>query len=331
MFLILVGIIVIIFFLSLFSAWILAKVMDLAKAHPKPAKYTLITMFIILMVVGGLKIREIYYEKSPYYFWNELIKKNPKPKNITQEEFEAKNRAGYCWRDRKYYSKEELWQKAMKSLTGRMIYENKFYWDNKVVNINGDYLPTEEECARWDGCRVFKIPMNPDKEKFLKDNIVNENDFWKGIDILIKHNEAESFIFASDKNYINDDFKLKNYILIHKKGNPAYLSVYDSNSCCTVLNKSEWSLIRENYILEYAGRSVGIFMEESKTPIDVNSWGVGNFYFGVTHSRLISVSEFIAGDKSKRSKNLRKIFLLNNCGDILYKPYYYYYVSDLIR
>ena len=331
MFWLLIGIIIITFFLPLFSVWILAKVMDLAKAHPKPAKYTLITMFIILMVVGGFKIRDIYYEKSPYYFWNELIKKNPKPNDITQEEFEAKNRAGYCWRDRKYYSKEELWQKAMKSLTGRMIYENKFYWDNKVVNINGDYLPTEEECARWDGCRVFKISMNPDKEKFLKDNIENENDFWKGIDILIKHNEAQSFISASDKNFIDDEFKLKNYILIHKLDNPTYLSVYDSNNCCTVLNKSEWSLIRKNYILKYNGNSVGTFMEESKTPndININSWGVGNFYFGVTHSHLISVTEFIAGVKSKIPENPSEIFLLNNCGDILYKPYYF--VPDLIR
>jgi hypothetical protein len=213
MFLIFVGIIVITFFLPLCGVWILVKLTDLAKAHPKPAKYILIIMFIILMVAGGLKIRDIYYKKSPYYFWNELMRKNPKPFNVSQEEFEAKNRAGYCWRDRKYYSMEELWHKAMKSLTGRMIYENKFYWDNKVVNDNGEFLPTEDECARWKGCRVFKILMNPDKEKFLKEDSENEYDFWKGIDILIKHNEAQRFIFASDTNFINDEFKLKTLFL----------------------------------------------------------------------------------------------------------------------
>jgi hypothetical protein len=325
MFLIFVGIIVITFFLPLCGVWILVKLTDLAKAHPKPAKYTLIIMFMILMVAGGFKIRDLYYKKSPYYFWNELIKKTPKPNDITQEEFEAKNRAGYCWRDRKYYSKEELWYKAMKSLTGRMIYENKFYWDNKVVNINDDFLPTEEECARWNGCRVFKISMNPDKEKFLKANIENKSDFWKGIDILIKHNEAQSFIFASDKNYVNDDFKLKNYILIHKLDNPAYLSVYDSNSCCTVLNKSEWSLRRKNYILKNAGIDTAAFMQESRIPMDINinSWGIGNFYFDVRYSYLISVTEFVAGDKREIPKDTREVFLLNNCGDILYKPYYF--------
>jgi hypothetical protein len=325
MFWLFVGIITLTFVLPLLSAWIVAKVMDLAKAHPKPAKYTLITMFIILMVAGGLKIRYIYYEKSPYYFWNELIRKNPKPFNVSQEEFEAKNRAGYCWRDRKYYSKEELWHKAMKSLTGRMIYENKVHWDNKIVNDNGEFLPTEEECARWNGCRVIKIPMNPDKEKFLKDNIENKYDFWKGIDILIKHNEAQSFIFASDTNFINDEFKFKNFILIHQLSNPSYLSVYDGNNCCTVFNKSEWSLIRKNYILKYAGFDALAFMKESKIPIDIdiNSWGLGNFYFGVTYSHSISVSEFVARDKRKSPNDTRKVFLLNNCGDVLYKPYYW--------
>ena len=145
-------------------------------------------MFIILMVAGGLKIRDIYYKKSPHYFWNELMRKNPKPFNVSQEEFEAKNRAGYCWRDKKYYSKEELWHKAMKSLTGRMIYENKFYWDNKVTNVDGEFLPTAADCRRSLGCRVFKILMNPDKEKFLKDDIDNGYDFQRALDILNKRN-----------------------------------------------------------------------------------------------------------------------------------------------
>ena len=325
MFLIFFGIITIYYGLFL-SVWILVKVISLAKAHPKPAKYTLITMFIILMVAAGLKIRDIYYEKSPYYFWNELMRKNPKPFNVSQEEFEVKNRAGYCWRDKKYYSKEELWHKAMKSLTGRMIYENKFYWDNKVVNDNGEFLPTADDCRRSQGCRVFKIPMNPDKEKFLKDDIENEDDFGRALDILNKRNEAQSFIFASDKNYINDDFKLKNYILIHKKDNPNYLSVYDSNSCCNVLNKSEWSLIRKNYILKYIGMETAVFTEKSKIPvdIDINSWGVGNFYLSVTYSKSITVPEFVAKDKSKTFKNTRKVYLLNNCGDVLYRPNYWW-------
>ncbi|PIT09658.1 hypothetical protein [Snodgrassella communis] len=318
-------IIVTIYILLRFSIWIPGKAKDFANANPRKTKYILIILALVFVGAIGIHLQKLYYEKSPYYFWNELIKKNPKPNDITQEEFEAKNRAGYCWRDRKYYSKEELWHKAMKSLTGRMIYENKFYWDNKVIDAGGDPMPTAGDCNRWKGCRVFKIPINPDKEKFLKNNIEKENDFWKGIDILIKHKEAQSFIFASDKNYVDDDFKLKNYILIHKLDDPVYLSVYYSNNCCTIFNKSEWSLIRKNYILKYAGFDAVAFMKESKIPIEINinSWGVGNFYLSVTYSESISVPEFVAKDKSETFKDSRRVYLLNNCGDVLYKPYYW--------
>ena len=202
MFLIFFGIITIYFVLPLLSAWILDKVISLAKAHPKPAKYTLITMFIILMVAGGLKIRDIYYEKSPYYFWNELMRKNPKPFNVSQEEFEAKNRAGYCWRDKKYYSKEELWYKAMKSLTGRMIYENKFYWDNEVIDAGGHPRPTAADCRRSQGCRVLKIHINLFNQEFSKDNIEAKNSFGEKIDGLINNTKVQSYKFASDETYI---------------------------------------------------------------------------------------------------------------------------------
>ena len=322
MFLIFFGIITIYFVLPILSVWILVKVISLAKAHPKPAKYTLITMFIILMVAGGLKIRDIYYEKSPYYFWNELMRKNPKPFNVSQEEFEAKNRAGYCWRDKKYYSKEELWHKAMKNFTGRMIYENKLYWDNEVIDAGGHPRPTAADCRRSQGCRVLKIPVNLFNQEFRKDNIETKNSFWEKIDGLINNTKVQSYKFASDEAYINDDFELKNYILIHKLDNQNYFSVYASNSCCTVLNKSEWSLIKNKYKLIYAKNDMGTFVEESRIPvdIDINSWGVGNFYLGVTKSYYFDNINFKERDESVLHED---IFILNNCGDILYKPYYY--------
>ena len=69
----------------------------------------------------------------------------------------------------------------MKSLTGRMIYENKFYWDNKVTNVNGEFLPTADDCRRSQGCRVLKIPINLINQKFSKDNIETKNSFWEKI------------------------------------------------------------------------------------------------------------------------------------------------------
>ncbi|WP_143557486.1 hypothetical protein [Snodgrassella alvi] len=314
MFLIFVGIIVITFFLPLCGVWILVKLTDLAKAHPKPAKYILIIMFIILMVAGGLKIRDIYYKKSPYYFWNELIKKNPKPNDITQEEFEAKNRAGYCWRDKKYYSKEELWHKAMKSLTGRMIYKNKLYWDNEVIDAGGDPRPTAADCNRSGGCRVWQVPMKLTNQK-LQDYIGVGDDYMQKVNELKNTENVQSYVYARDKNYVNDDFKLKDFILVHQLENRDYIELYGSD-CCRVFNKSEWSLIRQkdNYIP--VSSNLATFVEESKIPANINisSWGVGNFYLGVT--------SILAGLKYKSPEYPSEIFYLNNCGDVLYKPYY---------
>ena len=35
-------------------------------------------------------------EKEKYRYWDEVVEKNPKPKNISQEDFIAKNKEGYC-------------------------------------------------------------------------------------------------------------------------------------------------------------------------------------------------------------------------------------------
>ena len=317
MFWIFVGISAITYVLPLLSVWILVKVTSLAKAHPKPAKYTLIIMLIIVMVAGGLKIRDIYYKKSSYYFWNELMRKNPKPFNVSQEEFETKNRAGYCWRDRKYYSKEELWHKAMKSLTGRMIYENKFYWDNKVTNVNGEFLPTADDCRRSEGCRVWRIPINLTNQE-LKSFVGSGQRYRSKVDYLTKIQQSEVYIYATDQNFIEANFTSKNFILIQRDSAD---TIYGTD-CCTLLTKSEWSLIKNKYKLKNAKNDMGTFVGESRIPIDIdiNSWGVGKFYLGVRSSHYFDIVNFKEGNKSVLPED---IFILNNCGDVLYKPFYY--------
>ena len=318
MFLIFFGIITIYYGLFL-SVWILVKVISLAKAHPKPAKYTLITMFIILMVAAGLKIRDIYYEKSPYYFWNELMRKNPKPFNVSQEEFEAKNRIGYCWRDKKYYSKEELWHKAMKSLIGKIIYENKLYWENQIKNMDGKFLPTYDQCTSSNNCRVWQVPVDLTNQK-LNNYIGVQNNYLDNINELIKLPEVQTFIYDSDKNYINYNFGLEKFILIHRRTSQDSIELYGSD-CCTVFNKSEWQLMkkRKNYVLEYKESISDTFVEESRIPPDedVNSLGVGNYYFGIDSFLPKNKTNYYPIDYPY------EVFYLNNCGDILYKPYFY--------
>ncbi|WMY91382.1 hypothetical protein [Snodgrassella communis] len=287
-----------------------------AIANPSKAIVILLIILLVAIVAEVIKLRKFYEENSPYYFWNELVKKNPKPSNVTQQEFEAKNRAGYCWRDRKYYSKEELWHNAMKSLTGRMIYENKLYWDDKVVGAgpDGETLLSSGRCASWKGCRVWRVPVKL-TNKELKDYIGVNDDYLEKVNGLINAKKVQSYVFSSDENYINDDFKSKDFILIHQKDDQDYITLYGSN-CCYILNKPEWFLIREKYTLDDTERVLGTFVEEAKIPTNTSimSWGIGNFY--------LSVTRFVAGNTGKLPKYPEKIFYLNNCGDILYKPYY---------
>lgn len=306
-------IILIILLLLLCIAWILNKILDLGEAHSKPAKYSLIILVLVSIVAGGFKIRDLYYKRPPYRFWNELLKKNPKPFNVSQEEFEAKNRAGYCWRDRKYYSKEELWYKAMKSLTGRMIYENNLFWDNEVLDAEGKRSWTSADCERWNSCKVWRVPVTLTNQEF-KAYIGDGEHYREKVDGLKNAENVQSYMYTSDKNYINDEFKLKDFILIHD--NIEGTTIYGKN-CCSILNKTEWSVIRKNYNLYFVKSQMGTFVEESKIPEDLNidSWGVGNFY--------LSVTNFTIGDRRELPDKPNNVFYLNNCGDILYKPFYF--------
>ncbi|WP_239350455.1 hypothetical protein [Snodgrassella communis] len=285
-----------------------------AIANPSKAIVILLIILLVAIVAEVIKLRKFYEENSPYYFWNELVKKNPKPSNVTQQEFEAKNRAGYCWRDRKYYSKDELWHKAMKSLTGRMIYKNKLYWDNKVIDAGGDPRPTAADCNRSGGCRVWRVPLKLTNQE-LQDYIGIGDGYMPKVNKLKNNENVQSYVYAWDKNYVNEDFKLKDFVLVHQLENENYIELYGSD-CCRVFSESEWLLTKREKKYIPVSSNMATFVEESKIPADINinSWGVGNFYLGVT--------SVLAGLKYKSPEKPSEIFYLNNCGDILYKPYY---------
>ena len=72
-------------------------------------------------------------EKEKYHYWNELVAKNPKPENVSEEEFIAKNKAGFCWRDNKYYSEKELKNKAMVHFSKTFLHYIQLAKDEKLV------------------------------------------------------------------------------------------------------------------------------------------------------------------------------------------------------
>lgn len=314
-----IGTILIILPLLYFLVNMIDKVLIIAKNNQKKTKYIVIVLSMILIIAGGIKIKKLYYERPPYHFWYELLEKNSKPFYISQNEFREKNREGYCWRDRKYYTKKELWHKAMKSLIGKIIYENKLYWENRTKNMDGKFLPTYGQCTSSNNCRVWQVPIDLTNQKF-NNYIGVQNNYLDNINKLIKLPEVQTFTYDSDKNYINYNFGLEKFILIHRRTSEDSIELYGSD-CCTVFNKSEWQLMkkRKNYVLASKESIFDTFVEESRIPPDedVNSLGVGNYYFGIDSFLPKNKTNYYPIDYPY------EVFYLNNCGDILHKPYFY--------
>lgn len=244
------------------------------KVDPKRTLLRLMFTVILAIFIICLFIRYSNIQTTPYDLWNEMKTKDPKPNNITQVEYEAKNRKGYCWRDKKYYSKKELWNKAMKSLTGRMFYENRYLALHE--------LP-EKDSNSGKMCKVARIPKNSDTAKLFQIRL-NTPKFWEKLDTLIKNNQAQSWNHKSILKFAKDDFMLNNYMLIHQWNDTSSFSMYDSDNCCKVLDKSDWSLVADHYILKEGIDGERVFNQEARIPVDedINSWGIGNFYFDVT-------------------------------------------------
>ena len=77
-------------------------------------------------------------------------------------------------------------------------------------------------------------------------------------------------------------------------------------------------MLKDNYNLFYAQTNEGTFVKEARIPANtnLNEWGVGNYYLTVNGFNPLSF-----GENSFHEFN--RVFILNNCGDVLYKPYYY--------
>lgn len=297
----------------------LKKLIPLIRKYPVRIPSIFLMLIIGLIYVNKDFLKNLRYKNSPYRFWYELVNKNPRPNKVNFETYVIKNKEGYCWRDQKYYSKEELWYKAMKSLTGRIIYENKLYWDNETLDANGQKQLTRHYCKSSDGCRVWRIPINLTNQE-LKNFVDSGERYSSKVDYLTKIQQSEVYIFATDQNFIEANFTSKNFILIQVASG---ITIYGSD-CCALLTKSEWSLVKENYNLFSAESDIGTFVKEARIPANtnLNEWGVGNYY--------LTVNGFVPSSSYENSfHEVHEVFILNNCGDVLYKPHYfldsYYY------
>ncbi|WP_416191700.1 hypothetical protein [Neisseria sp. CCUG12390] len=108
-----------------------------------------------------------------YAYWEELIAKDPKPFWVSEKEYREKLRAGYCWRDRKFYTAEELQPKAMVGFAGRLLGEAEAYRTDQTTNQGGQAY-TSADCRRYeDACKVWFIEQSYTNDEW--NNLFLEN------------------------------------------------------------------------------------------------------------------------------------------------------------
>ena len=105
-----------------------------------------IVIFVLMISVGYLMYcQRKHFIQKPYRYWYQLMDKDPKSFMVSLEEYQRKNRQGFCWRDQKYYTRDELKQKAMLSFVEDVLLTRlNFYKNGEVINEgerpSGDYL-----------------------------------------------------------------------------------------------------------------------------------------------------------------------------------------------
>ena len=92
---------------------------------------------IAALAAAGFGIYE-YTAPDKYQYWKELIAKDPKPDRVSEQEYREKLKAGYCWRDRKFYTPEELHRKAMVSFTEIMLGVAIILQNSSITTLAGN-------------------------------------------------------------------------------------------------------------------------------------------------------------------------------------------------
>ncbi len=284
-------------------------------------KYLLI---VALLIAGGFGLYQ-YFSPDKYEYWNQLIAKDPKPQGVSEAEYREKLRAGYCWRDRKFYKPEELQQKAMVGFVGRLLGEAKAYRTDSTI-LQGRTNYTGADCkrhktacsvwfstqgytnAQWD--KLFLAEKNPADIKFLAQYMSQE----------IKQPDYLNGYFAGNSN--------KGFSLISRSYGKESATIYGSD-CCRVLDKKAAEpMIGENEWIAYF--EMDSIFPENDVPkdIEITDYGVGNFYF--EFREVVPIPNKWGADESKNNQSNEKrtyqlryptILMMNNCGDILWQPY----------
>lgn len=262
-------------------------------------------------------------EKEKYHYWNEMLTKNPKPKNVSQEDFIAKNKEGYCWRDEKFYSEKELKDKAMIHFIKTFLHNIKLAKEEKLVRDGGAIVQESAlYCKKSDtGCRLWFVPTDKTNQDF-KNILLNDYrdsphhmNYLRGLharEIPLSDTLAEYMALYDNYAIFHNGFEDQRMIL--------------GADCCSIVKEEDVKKIPNKGILWGADN----FSEKSEIPPniqDITEYGVGVYYLSIVHfSYNIAQKDYYAEREQDRYKvrfyDMKRFYFLSNCGDLLFKPYY---------
>ncbi|MDO5687417.1 MAG: hypothetical protein Q4G42_08580 [Neisseria sp.] len=280
----------------------------------KNESWIFFALSLIIVAFFVIELFQYFNHENKFKYWDEMIAVNPKPISVSDQEFKEKNLQGYCWRDKKYYTMEELKEKAMVGLSRRMLETTEFYRNEQVLNANDEIdAETDVICRRYPYyCRVWFYPKKTtDKElRDLINNHKNTRENYHKLNHFLQNNTIE----------LTKDSGLENKKIIYGADYSLIVTYYlagdiYSSECCEILSKDD---LRKINIKGLATKKVGSSPIDAEIPVDIypESLGVGNYFLQVDFYTFYF-------DSQEGYKNYYKnVFFLSNCGDLLFKPYY---------
>lgn len=276
-------------------------------------------MSVAYAVAGYVSHRYVQHIEEKYRFWDEISELNKQPESVTQEEFERRNLQGYCWRERRTFTRDELLKHAVKSYVINVMMRedtqigvrklpyplafsevspeiDKFVEDPKYLGMN-----REEEFDKAFTHHKDRIRVTPQDSEID----VQKNLLFNRYEILtsdcceiISDKTLESESLVSDNTPRSDQINYHyNYYSSHRWfiGDVPF-SVY-------ALNKTDWGFIGFHRVN------------------DIGKTGIGNYYLIV---RPFYPSHFFLQNLSLINfASVAKYHLISNCGDVLYLPTIY--------
>ncbi|WP_373777490.1 hypothetical protein [Glaesserella sp.] len=284
-------------------------------------KKVIVSILFIFVAIISWGYYEYRVDLEKYQYWYEILDKNKKPDNISYQEYIDKNREGFCWRDNTYYTKEELKEKAMVSLIEKELEIVELFNQDKAINaVQEEVLAETARYCKRKYCGVWYSPIKfPEKE--IKNILYEDRVYLKEFPSPkitesfhpIKIEKAEDL-----KKYFRQ-YGSEHYVVFivkyisHELFNSDYSDVIDENEFESNDRKNNILIKRVDYLPEHIGGM----------PKGAN-YKIHGIGYRLLKTKYL---EYYPSNRENEPLSLyenSRTYLLSNCGDVLYSPFYVY-------